>query len=178
MAPCFSIYKTYPIELLKKARSDDDALEKLIRLDKSVIFEPKISKIIHQAQGLKEQARMSMIKKAFTRPPVTPMKMRTIKCHLGGLISYFSEKLGQKITAADIWKLYDAIALDTTDDIDYDLDGINEETFAKEIQNARNMWHVILLPEKIISILSGFFLSLFINIPFHGRDISIKARSK
>jgi hypothetical protein len=149
MAPCFSIYYTYPHELLRQAQNgDDDALEKLIRLDKSIIFEPKISEIIHQAQALKEQARMSMIKMAFTSPPTAPLKMRTIKCHLGGLISYFSIALKQKINAVDIWKLYDAIALDMNDDIDQDLDGINEETFAKEIQNARKLWHVILLPEK------------------------------
>lgn len=149
MAPCFTIYKTYPLELLKKAKSgDDEALEKLVRLDKSIIFEPKISEIIHQAQALKEQARISMIKTAFTSPPNPLLRMSTIKIHLGGLISYFSIALKQKINAIDIWKLYDAISLDRTDDIDYDLDGINEETFARKILDARKMWNVILLPEK------------------------------
>jgi len=44
--PCFTLYKIYPINLLKKAESgDDEALEQLIRLDKSAIFESKISKL-------------------------------------------------------------------------------------------------------------------------------------
>lgn len=149
MAPCFSLYGTYPIELLNKAQNgDDDALEKLIRLDKSIIFEPKISEIIHQAQALKAQAKMSMIKKAFISKPKVKIKMKTIKCHLGGLISYFSEKLNQKITAAEIRNLFDAISLDMNDDIDNDLDDLVGESFEKAIQRSRNFWHII-LPSKI-----------------------------
>jgi len=151
MAPCFSIYKTYPLELLKQAQNgDDEALENLIRLDKSIIFEPKISEIIHQAQALKAQARMSMIKKSFTSPPNAPLKMRAIKFHLGGLISYFSHAIKQKISAADIWRLYDSIALDMTGDVDEDLKNMSVETFEKDIQDARKMWQSILSGKKII----------------------------
>lgn len=151
MAPCFSIYKTYPLELLKQAQNgDDEALDNLIRLDKSVIFEPKISEIIHQAQALKAQARISMIKKAFTSTPKAPLKMRAIKFHFGGLISYFSQAIKQKITAADIWHLYDAIALDMTGDVDEDFKNMSIETFEKDIQDARKMWQSILSGKKLI----------------------------
>ena len=151
MAPCFSIYKTYPLELLKQAQNgDDEALKNLIRLDKSIIFEPKISEIIHQAQALKAQARMSMIKLAFTSTPNAPLKMRAIKFHFGGLISYFSQAIKQKITAADIWRLYDAIALDMTGDVDHDFKNMSIETFEKDIQYARKMWQGILSGKKII----------------------------
>jgi hypothetical protein len=147
-APCFSLYHTYPLELLKQAQNgdDDEALKKLIRLDKSIIFEPKISEIIHQAQVLKKQERMSMIKMAFINKPKVTMNMKTIKCHLGGLISYLSILIKQKITAVDIRCLYDAIALDLNDDVDQDLIDMTEETFSKDIQNARNLWQII-LPE-------------------------------
>ena len=151
MAPCFSIYKTYPLELLKQAQNgDDEALSNLIRLDKSVIFEPKISEIIHQAQARKAQAKISMIKKAFTSTPKTPLKMRAIKFHFGGLISYFSHATKQKITAADIWRLYDAIALDMTGDVDDDFKNMSVETFEKDIQDARKMWQSIFSGKKII----------------------------
>ena len=149
LVPCFSLYGIYPVDLLRQAQNgDDDALEKIIRLDKSIIFKPKISEIIHQAQALKEQARMSMIKKAFTSSPIVKMKMRAIKFYFGGLISYLSMAAKQKITAADIWRLYDAVSLDMNGDIDQDFADMTEETFAKEIQNARKQWHIILLPEK------------------------------
>lgn len=149
MAPCFSLYGTYPLELLKQAQNgNDDALEKLIRLDKSIIFEPTISEIIHKAQTLKKQERMSRIKKAFRSSPKVNIKMKAIKCHLGGLISYLSEAMKQKITAADIRRLYDALAHDMNDDaVDHDLYKMTEETFSKNIQNAREMWQII-LPEK------------------------------
>jgi hypothetical protein len=150
--PCFTLYKIYPIDLLKKAESgEDEALEQLIKLDKSAIFEPKISKLIHEAQGLKEQARMSMIKTAFTGQP-NAMKMRTIKFHLGGLVSFFSMLLKQKIAAVDIRNLYDAIARDMgIDEFDPDFEDMTPETFAKDIQDARKMWqNIIFGGNKII----------------------------
>lgn len=146
--PCFSLYGTYPHILLKQAQNgDDEALGKLIRLDKSIIFEPKISEIIHQAQAIKKQARMTMIKKAFISKPKVKMNMKTIKCHLGGLISYSSIALNQKITAAEIRNLFDAISLDMNDDIDNDLGDMVGEPFEKAIQRSRNFWNII-LPDK------------------------------
>jgi hypothetical protein len=148
LVPCFSLYGIYPVDLLRQAQNgDDDALEKIIRLDKSIIFEPKISEIIHQAQAMKKQERMSMIKKAFISKPKVTMNMKTIKCHLGGLISYLSMAIKQKITAADIRLLYDAIALDMNDDFDRDLGDMVGEPFEKAIQRSRNFWHII-LPDK------------------------------
>ena len=79
LVPCFTLYGVYPVDLLRQAQSgDDDALEKIIRLDISIIFEPKISAIIHKAQAMKEQARMTMIKKAFVSKPKATMNMKTI----------------------------------------------------------------------------------------------------
>jgi hypothetical protein len=149
LVPCFSLYGISPIDLLRQAQQgDDDALEKLIRLDKSIIFDPKISEIIHQAQAMKKLERMSMIKKAFSNSPRVKTDMKTIKCHLGGLISYFSIAMRQKITAADISRLYDALAHDMgIDEIDPDFD-IAPEAFEKAIQRARTMWHIILIPDK------------------------------
>jgi hypothetical protein len=146
MAPCFSLYGTYPHELLRQAQNgDDDALVKLIRLDKSIIFEPKISEIIHQAQALKKQERMSKIKMAYRSSPKVTMNMKKIKCHLAGLISYLSMAMKQKITAADIRNLFDAIAHDMSiDAVDPDIYKMTPETFEKEIQRSRNFWYIIL----------------------------------
>jgi len=150
LVPCFSLYGIYPVDLLRQAQNgDDDALEKIIRLDKSIIFKPKISEIIHQAQALKEQARMSMIKKAFTSSPKVTMNMKTIKCHLGGLISYLSMAIKQKITAAEIKNLFDAIALDMNEgEVDRDIGNMENYPFEKAIQRSRNFWHIILADKK------------------------------
>jgi len=145
--PCFTFYQTYPYVIVRKAEGGDDvALEQLIRLDKSVIFNPKISEIIHQAQALKQQERMSMIKKAFTSKPKAIIKMRTIKYQLGGLISFISMLLHEKLSAIDIRKMYDAIARDMkVDAVDPDFGETTPETFSKNIQDYRRMWHNIIL---------------------------------
>jgi hypothetical protein len=150
LVPCFSLYGIYPVDLLRQAQSgDDEALEKIIRLDKSSIFEPKISGIIHQAQAMKEQARMTMIKKAFVSKPKATMNMKTIKCHLGGLISYLSELLRQKLIPSDIKKLYNAIAQDLRIDMhDQDLHNMTVPTFAKRINRTHSMWKFILNQDK------------------------------
>lgn len=148
-APCFMLYGTYPHMLLKKAQTgDDDALEKLIRLDKSIIFEPKISEIIHHAQALRAQARMSMIQKAFIGKPKAKTSIKKVKILLGGLISYFSMKFNQKLSAIEIRNLFDAIALDNNDDIDQDLGNMVGEPFEKAIQRSRNFWYVIMADKK------------------------------
>lgn len=149
IAPCFSIYGTYPLDLIKKAKSGDDkALEQLIRLDKSIIFEPKISEIIHQAQVMKNQERMLKIKKAF-RSSTKVMSMKTIKCYVGGLISLFSTELKQKINPSDIKLLYDAISIDMRiDRHDQDLHQMLSPAFQKAIKRAHNMWRIILTPDK------------------------------
>jgi hypothetical protein len=149
LVPCFSLYGMYPVDLLRQAQSgDDDAIEKIIRLDKSIIFDPKISEIIHQAQALKAQARMTMIKKAFIKTPKVTKKMRAIKFYFGGLISSLYRAIKLRITAADIWRLYDAVSSDMSGDIDQDFANMTPETFSTEIRNARKRWHIILLPER------------------------------
>lgn len=147
--PCFMLYGTFPHTLLKMAQSGNDkALEKLIRLDKSIIFEPKISEIIHQAQGLKAQARMAMIQKAFISPPKAKLSRKKVKCLLGGLISHISILFNQKLSAAEIRKLFDAIALDMTGDIDQGLENMVGEVFEKEIQRSRKFWNLLLADKK------------------------------
>jgi hypothetical protein len=111
--PCFSIYGMYPKELLGRAQQGDvDALEKLIRLDKSAMFDPKISEIVHQAQAEKIPAKMSRIKDAFRSTPKIYLTRTKIKYMLGGFISYVSEVVGKKITAAEINRLFNAVGLD------------------------------------------------------------------
>jgi hypothetical protein len=54
----------------------------------------------------------------------------------------------QKITAAEINHLYNALARDMgIGEVDPDLD-MTQEAFEKAIQRARAMWHIILIPDK------------------------------
>lgn len=150
MAPCLSLYGEYPIDLLRKARQgDEDALEKLIKLDKSAIFDTKISEIVHQAQAMKKRGKLSMIKKAFNSSPRVKTDMKTIKCSLGGLISHISIAMKQKIPAVEIGYLYNALAHDMgIDYVDPDLGDMTPENFGKAIQRARIFWQALLQVDK------------------------------
>ena len=156
--PCVNIYGVYPEELLRRAQAgDEDALEKLIRLDKSIIFEPKVSEIVHQAQAERVPGRMNRIKVAFKSQPKIYMTATKIEYLLGGLISFFSIMMGRKIQAVEIKKLFNAIALD------FNKGGVNPyavivtEEYQKAIQRYRIFWSSIIpfAGQKIVKMMSA-----------------------
>jgi hypothetical protein len=143
-APCFMLYGTYPPYLLRKARhGDEDALEKLIRLDKSVIYDTKIREIIHQATAEKRRGKIDLITKAMRASPIVKIDIRKVKYTLAGLISIISMAMGQKITAAEINRLFDAIYRDMGKG-HIDPDFIEEpRLIAQAINRSRSFWKII-----------------------------------
>ena len=149
-APCFLLYGDYPAYILRKARQgDEEAFEKLLRLDKLLIYEPKMKKIFKKATETKARGRMSLIAKAFRSTPKAKIEIKHIKYFFAGLLSLISIAMGQKLKAVDIHNLFDAVARDTTDElVDPDLI-VSPETFEKGIQRARDFWKIpIPLPDK------------------------------
>ncbi|MDD5722804.1 MAG: hypothetical protein PHY29_03590 [Syntrophales bacterium] len=149
-APCFLLYGDYPAYILRKARQgDEEAFEKLLRLDKFLIYEPKMKKIFKKATETKARGRMSLIAKAFRSTPKAKIEIKHIKYLFAGLLSLISIAIGQKLKAIDIHDLFDAIAQDTTGE-QIDPDFIETpETFEKRIQRARDFWKIpIPLPDK------------------------------
>jgi len=81
----------------------------------------------------------------------------------------------QKITAAEIRRLYDALARDMgIGEVDPDLNDpdnlVYDEAFEKAIQRARAMWHIILIRTKIIQFLSGSSIPSSSNLSSCKRD--------
>lgn len=147
--PCFLLYGTFPTYLLRKARhGDEDAIEKLLRLDKSIIDDPKIKEIFHQAAAAEQRGEMDLMTKALAKSPKAKIDIQTVKYTLAGLISIISIALGQKITAAEIHRLFDALAVDAGKGaIDEDLI-VSPETFEKAIQRTRTFWRIPRLADK------------------------------
>lgn len=148
--PCFLLYGDYPPYLLRKARQgDEDALEKLLRLDKSVLGDPKIMEIFHQAAVATAQGKMTLITKALQKTPKATFNIKNIKYLFGGLLSIISIAMGQRLTAAEIHRLFDAVTQDTIGEL-VDPDFIDfPEAFEKGIQRARDFWKIpIPLPDK------------------------------
>lgn len=147
--PCYLLYGIYPICILRKARQgDEDAIEKLLRLDKSIISDTRVKEIFHQAAVAQKRGKMVLMTAAMAKAPKIKVRIQTVKYTLGGLISLFSIALGQKIGAADIRRLFDALAMDAGKGIiDEDLEA-SPETFEKAIQRARSFWMSLLLADK------------------------------
>jgi hypothetical protein len=143
--PCFLIYRIYPPRLLWKARKGDkDAIEKLFRLDKLIIHDPKIKEILNKEQNDDNENKFNSMIKAIQRAPKLRPEIQKVKYSLAGLISISSIALGQKLAAVEIHRLFDAIARDTNKEniIDDDL-AVSPETFEKAIQRYRKLWQVI-----------------------------------
>jgi hypothetical protein len=149
-APCLMLYGAYPPTLLRSARHGDiNAIEKLARLDKTIISDSRIMKLYHQASRDKNRETFNRITKALDSVPRMKADRRKIKFYLAGLISNISNELGQKMPASDINLLYDAIARDRgIDNIDTDFIDLNPEAFEKGIQRARKMWHIPSIADK------------------------------
>lgn len=142
--PCFLIYGIYPPYLLRKARSgNEDAIEKLLRLDKSIIDDPKIKEIFHQASISKKKGKFYLMTDAIQKAPQVRIEIQSVKYALAGLISIVSIALGQRITAAEINRLFDAIARDSGKGIIDDDLAVSPETFEKAVQRYRTFWQVI-----------------------------------
>lgn len=149
-APCLFLYGDYPSRLLRKARQgDDDALEKLLRLDKTVIADKKILELFHQGKVAKKQATHNLITKSLNKKPRVKLTRRKIKYEFAGLISAISISLGERINAQDIKGLFDAISKDAGKGGDADFEDQNEpEALTKAINRARPKWKTIPQPDK------------------------------
>ncbi len=142
--PCFLIYGIYPPYLLRKARSgNEDAIEKLLRLDKSIIDDPKIKETFHQASIVQKRGKFYLMTDAIQKAPKVRIEIQSVKYALAGLISVASIALGQRLTAAEINRLFDAIARDSGKGIiDEDI-AVSPESFEKAVQRYRTFWQVI-----------------------------------
>jgi hypothetical protein len=110
--PCWYFYGKTPSQLLRKARQGDlKSLESLVRLDSSVIFEKKISSILHQLRNQAPHKHREIMECIFKRPK-SRMTKQKIKCFLAGMIWIISKSINLPLTEPEIRELFDAIAQD------------------------------------------------------------------
>lgn len=149
-APCLLLYGDYAPCLLRKARQgDDNALEKLLRLDETVIADKKIIDLFHQGKVAKKQATHNLFIKSLSKKPKVKLTSRKIKLDFAGLISAISISLGQRLTTPDIKELFDAISKDEGKGSDTDFQDQNQpEALTKAINRARSRWPTIPQPDK------------------------------
>jgi hypothetical protein len=137
--PCFLLYKDYPSRLLREARKGDiEYIEKLIRLDRSIEFDKKISEFIHGAR--KNKIIDERLRSAIANGINEKVTRKKMKMNIAGLISFISIGMGRQLKESEIRDLFDAIAKDKgQSDVDTDIPD-SQETFAKAIQRERRNW--------------------------------------
>lgn len=110
--PCMFLFGDHPPTLLRKARHGDlDVLCDLVRLDRSVIFDPGISKQVHawtlQFQEYKLNRIGTALAKGLKEIPTVKIKIAWAQ------YAYDTAKrFGMPLTAPQIRALFDAIAED------------------------------------------------------------------
>lgn len=141
---CAYVYLRLPSHLLRAARhGEPDALDKLLRLDKTAICEPRVARnlaeIFHSGRpGMK--ARMTKAMKGAPRNP----RRGTLKARMAAVIievakadSQLSAHGVEPPVPADLRDLFDAIAKDAPGDHQCDTDlPVREDTWRKAVGRA------------------------------------------
>ena len=139
--PCWWFYREAPGQLFQKAIAGElKAFEKLLRLDNSVIYEPRLAELFHQLKFRadrkgKEDYRKLLL--AFHKPVKEKPTSQRVKYFLAGALSFFSGLIGSRLTEPKLRSLFDAAAQDLGHgDIDTDLPD-SSEAFARSIRVSR-----------------------------------------
>lgn len=146
--PCRFLYNEHPTFLLRKARTGDlDAIDKLLRLDKAVICDARISEQIFRLSKLATNHYFEKVIVALNSPPRNTTDKKTVVSKkkanyiMAGLVSLISEILGQRLKEKEIRALFEAVALDngTYDTIEQDL-ALTPGAFSQAIRRERILW--------------------------------------
>lgn len=139
--PCWLLYQIHPGRLYRKARQGNfDALKNLLNLDPLMIHDPMIGKQIQKLRFKNKSWQYETLFEILLKESTINVTPQQMKYALGGFLSALAKLLKVRLTAPDIQKLYDAVALD--------FDGVrrdsclpdNSGTFAQAIYRYRKEW--------------------------------------
>jgi hypothetical protein len=149
--PCWFLYRDYPPRLLRRARLGDvKTMDKILRLDASVLNDSRIGENLHQARGKGKSATFERWIEATLRRPKAKITIKKVKYTIAGLISAISEVMGERLSEGKISALFHAVAGDLgREDGDPDIpDRDHSYAFGKAIQRERAFWMPTLRPDK------------------------------
>ena len=145
--PCWILYQVHPAKLFRQARLGNiNAMDKLLRIDKAVLHDPKIGEHFYKIANQKKRSQFDRLTQAIQKGPEGKITLQKIKMLIAGFISKASQALGRRLSAPEIRSLFDAIAQDAgRGDIDTDIPD-SPEAFAKAIRRERSFWKIIPVP--------------------------------
>lgn len=138
--PCWLEYRQMPSQLLRRARSGElEALEYLLRIDKSVIADPKVRELFHRAAHDCKDRTYRRLLSAFGGRPEGQFSRGRVKRQLAGLLSLLFHSIGHRVTEPELRDLFDLVARIRGTRIDDDIPD-SHEAFAKALQRERADW--------------------------------------
>lgn len=150
--PCLMIYQTFPRFIYRKAiNGDTDALEKLLRLDSRLLYDPAIAEKLDNINTRKFSTFEKLVKSSVepTKPKIT---RKRLLYSLAGFISATAHLMDQPLTETDIRDLFNAYSKDISGEDDADIP-LASEVFYQAIRRARKNWLTLfdeLKPDKNI----------------------------
>ncbi len=146
--PCILLAHDYPGRLLRRARQGDiEALEHLLRIDKTILHDPRIAEQFRDAWFIGGRRKFDRMTKALAGKP-KQLSSKTTKIRLAALASRFHQGAGG-IDSPELRELSDILQSMHTkgkERIDSELPE-SPEAFAKAIQRFRSTWTRILPPQ-------------------------------
>lgn len=135
--PCWILYREFPPRLLRHARSGDlDALDKLLRLDKSAVHDPRIAEHVHRITHTGPKRHRVQVLEALRGKPKGRLDPKSLRYGLAGMISQLAVLFRTRVTAPEIAALFDAIERVRTGQTS-DTRIAAGETFSKAVQRNR-----------------------------------------
>lgn len=138
--PCWLLYREHPATILRRARSGDlDAITDLVRLDKSVVGDPRVLRATVQASRDENAVRIKRIADALGSRSLKGSTAAKLKARLASMLSAFAAAMGRPLNEPQIRGLFDFVARAKGKGRDYDLPA-GSEALAKSIQRDRSKW--------------------------------------
>lgn len=136
--PCWILYREYPPTLMSKARNGDiDALDDLLRMDKSAVHEPRVAEHWHRIMHGGQTGAKTRLLRAMSGQPRGSVSRQKMRAFLSGMISQLAISLMCQVTEPDIRELFNRIAFSRGDKTDYQLTP-STQGLVKAIQRNRN----------------------------------------
>jgi hypothetical protein len=135
--PVLIVHKTYPGVLLHRARNEDiDAIDDLLRIDKSLLFEAKIAEFWHRSMHCGPPGVRKRLLNALNGRPRGKISKQKLRGPFAALISQLAQSLMCEVTEGEIRTLFNRVSEVRKGGTDQYLPP-GSEAFAKAIQRGR-----------------------------------------
>ena len=149
--PCQVLYGDSPDNLFRVAQEGCiESIDKLLRIDPSVLGDPQIMELFHTASKSEDQTIYQTITLALKSPPKGPITNQKIKYKYAGLIALYAERFDDTLTAPEIETIFNALATDLNrPDLKLvESDDVYNDSIAKSIRREKQFWSKLLSPDK------------------------------